>query len=280
MLLNIGMILIHARGYLMYRIVLATMACFVCYSVGWAQLPSALHDYELNNSLADSLGGPSLVNNGATLGATGLTFAPNQGPSLSNWLGGSATSGNYSIEMYFSLTDTNGYRKLIDYQNRTADAGLYNLNTSLDFYPAASGSSGAIPANTMTHLVFTRDGGSNQVVGYINGSTALGMSFTDSSNLAVFSAANNIMQFFQDDAVTSFNEASGGFVDFIRIYDHSLTAQDAQNLFGAISAVPEPSTMIMLAVGAAGAGMVTYKKLGWKRRQRRNQGATRAVTVA
>jgi hypothetical protein len=122
-----------ATENIMYRVSLAIMAFFACCGVSWAQLPSPLHDYELNNSLADSLGGPSLVNNGATLGATGLTFAANQGPSLSSWLGGSATSGNYSIEMYFSLDTTISFRKLIDYSNRVSDFGLYNINTLFSY---------------------------------------------------------------------------------------------------------------------------------------------------
>ncbi len=280
MLLNIGMVQLLATENIMYRISLAIMACFVSCGVGWAQLPSALHDYELNNSLADTLGGPSLVNNGATLGASGLTFAPNQGPSLSNWLGGSATSGNYSIEMYFSLDTTGGFRKLIDYSNRVSDTGLYNIGTALQLYNLPGGPSGAFAGGVMTHLVFTRDGASNQIVGYINGVTTFGISQTDSSNIAVFAAANNIISFFQDDSATNFGEASGGFVDFIRIYDTPLTAQDAQNLFGAINAVPEPATMIMLAAGVAGTGMVTYRKLSRKRRQRRNKAVTVPVVAA
>ncbi len=264
----------------MYRFSFAIMACFACCCVSWAQTPTPLHAYELNNSLADTLGGPSLVNNGATLGVAGLTFAPNQGPSLSSWLGGSATSGNYSIEMYFRLDTTGGFRKLIDYSNRVSDAGLYNINTALQLFSLPAGPSGAFADGVMTHLVFTRDGASNQVVGYINGVTTFGISQTDSSNFAVFAAANNIINFFQDDSVTNFGEASGGFVDFIRIYDHPVTAQDAQNLFGAISAVPEPATVIMMVAGVAGAGMVTYRKISRKRRLRRNKAATLSVAAA
>jgi hypothetical protein len=39
-------------------------------------------DFQLNGTLADSLGGPDITNNGGTLGATGITFGVNQGSSL------------------------------------------------------------------------------------------------------------------------------------------------------------------------------------------------------
>ena len=263
----------------MIRICLAVAACLGCCCVAWAQTPTPLHAYELNGSLTDTFAGPALVNNGASLGATGLTFGANQGPSLSSWLGGSATSGNYSIEMYFSLDTTNGFRKLIDFSNRVSDTGLYNISTALQLYNLPAGTSGAFADGVMTHLVLTRDGASNQIVGYINGSTTLGISQTDGGNIAVFAAANNIISFFQDDAATGFSEASGGFVDFIRIYDHPVTAEDAQNLFGAINAVPEPATWLMMAAGVSGTGMVMYKKLKQKRRQRRNKAVTLPVAA-
>ena len=41
-----------------------------------------IHDYELNGSFADALGGPSLTPNGGTLNATNYTFGPNQGLTL------------------------------------------------------------------------------------------------------------------------------------------------------------------------------------------------------
>ena len=60
-----------------------------------------IHDYELNNSYADILGGPSLVPNGGTLEASGYTLAANQGLSLSNAI----DPNNYSIQMGVSLSE-------------------------------------------------------------------------------------------------------------------------------------------------------------------------------
>src|SRR5437868_2633399 len=109
------------------RLLITTAVWLAFVASAPAQTPTPLHAYELNGSLADTYGGPALVNNGAALGATGLTFGVDQGPSLSSWLGGSATNGNYSIEMFFRLTNASGgYRKLIDFKGLTVDAGLYD----------------------------------------------------------------------------------------------------------------------------------------------------------
>lgn len=225
-------------------------------SCGIASLTSAvtltpIHSYDLNNDLADAFGGPALVNNGATLGGGGLSFGGNQGPSLDGWLAGSATAGNYSIELHFSLTETASYRKLVDFKDRTVDAGLYNLDTALSFYPVENGPSGSIAANVMTHVVISSDGLTSQLVGYVNGSASQGVSFIDLSGQGTFTGVNNIIHFFRDDLSTGQSEASAGFVDFIRIYDRPVSPQEAAELYAA-RFVPEPASLGLAMIGAAG----------------------------
>jgi hypothetical protein len=89
------------------------------FSATSAQAASITHLYELNNSLADSLGGESLFSNGGTVSpsVSGYTFDANKGPSLSN----SVNSTDYSILMDFSLSELGGYRKIIDFKNRTSE---------------------------------------------------------------------------------------------------------------------------------------------------------------
>ena len=84
-------------------------------------LAGIIHDYELNGSYADSLGGPALAPAGGTLNATNYSFGANQGLSLSSWLTGSATSGNYSIETTFNFSTLSGFRKIIDFKDLTSD---------------------------------------------------------------------------------------------------------------------------------------------------------------
>ena len=94
-------------------------------------------DFQLNNSLADALGGPAIVNNGGSLGATGISFSKNQGPTL----GGFSNTTVCSIEVQFSFASLGGYQKILDFKSRAPDIGLYTFGTSLNFYPVVTSSS-------------------------------------------------------------------------------------------------------------------------------------------
>jgi hypothetical protein len=137
-----------------------------------ATLPAAtlVHDYQLNGSLTDALSGPALVSLGGTVGGSGYTFPANQGLSLSGPSLGPGYN-NYTIEMSFSFDSTGGYRRILDFLNRTSDSGLYNLNTAMNFYTQTSGPSGAFTAGEMSHLVVTRDAGGT-FTGYVDAGSA------------------------------------------------------------------------------------------------------------
>jgi hypothetical protein len=220
-----------------------------------AQAASISHLYELNNSLADSKGGQSLVSNGGTVSANGYAFDADEGPSLSN----SVNSTNYSILMDFSLSQLDGYRKIIDFKDQTSDNGLYNYEKQLSFYPSATTTGGnSFTGDTPARLILTRDSSTSTVTGYVNG--MLKMSFTDLSNLATFSKPNSIMHFFRDDTARS-GEASGGLLTKLAIYDGALSAQDASDLGGAGSPIP-PATVPTPALipGLVGLGLGILKK--------------------
>ena len=211
-----------------------------------------IHNYELNGSLADSLGGPSLTETtpgSGVIGAQAYTFAQNQGlrlaasalPSLST----------YSVETSFLFTDTTGYRRILDFKNRASDTGLYNLNTALNFYNIVTGTSGTIVPAVQTQVVFTRDGTTGTVAGYVNGVQQI--TFNDAGGLSVI---DTFLTFFQDDLAVS-NEASAGRADFIRIYDNALTATEVAALpTGTLpmtppvtGQVPEPASWAMMIGG-------------------------------
>src|SRR5262245_43564427 len=75
---------------------------------------SPLHLYELNGTLADTLGGPTLASDGGVLNANRYVFNPNQGLRLS---GGLADTTNYSVVMTASMNSLNPFfKKVIDFQ--------------------------------------------------------------------------------------------------------------------------------------------------------------------
>jgi hypothetical protein len=213
--------------------------------VSLAALPvqaALIADFELNGDLTDSLGGPDIVANGGSIGATGYSFGPNEGLTY----GGLSNFGVYTIDMRFSFSEVSGYRKIIDYKDRASDNGLYNFETELQFYPIVSSAPGAFAVDRLVDLRFTRDAAGN-TQGFVNG--VLLNAFVDSANDAV---AADALNFFIDDFVVP-GEAAGGFVDFIRIYDTA-------------SLVPEPASWAMMI---AGFGLVSAAM-----RRRRAHGVT------
>ncbi|MCI0461199.1 MAG: Ig-like domain repeat protein [Gemmataceae bacterium] len=209
-------------------------------STGAFTPPSLIHDYQLNGSLADALGGPPLVETGGTLNPTNYSFSPDKGLTLSGALSSNDT---YSIEMVFNLATVTGRRAIIGFKDRSANEGLYVLDTALNFFDVATGPSGVLLPGVNVHLVLTRDGATGEVVAYLNG--ARQFSFIDSGNLATFTGSGNIIHFFIDDTVLG-GETSAGEVDYIRIHDAPLSAGHVRDLFNG-----RTSTDTMVHNGAA-----------------------------
>lgn len=184
-----------------------------------------IHLYDLNGSLTDTLGGPSLAADGGTLTATRYVFGPNQGLRLT---GGLADTTNYSIAFLCNLnTATSFFKKIVDFQNRTGDPGLYVVGSRLQLYPGGSGFNN-VPANSDFHVTITRESATGLTRIYFNG--VLDVTYSGSvSNAAI--SANNILSFFEDDLGTR-TEAVAGSVDYIAIFNRPLTAAEVADLSG------------------------------------------------
>ena len=184
-------------------------------------------DYQFQNTRSSSVGSPpALADLGtnsftsATVDGTSttvLTFSQNNGLSLSS-TSGVIPNNTYSIVMLFSIQQTSGYRRLLDFKNGSSDNGLYSQNGHLYFYPAGFGNPVSIVANTWVQLVVTRDT-TGTVTGYIDGVQQF--QFADTSSLGVIDT-NNVLRFFRDDNTAS--EASAGSVVRIRLYNGALTS--------------------------------------------------------
>ncbi|MBA2920436.1 MULTISPECIES: PEPxxWA-CTERM sorting domain-containing protein [Sphingomonas] len=227
-----------------------TFALAAAVAVAMPASAAVVGDFRLDGSLANQAGGAlTLAGNGATLGATGLSFAANHGPTIS----GFASPADYSIEFSFRFDTTSGYRKLADFLNRGSDTGLYVHDGRLAFYNVTESASVAFAANQLATVVFTRaaDGTS---AGYVNGNKLIG--FTSPS----LTALQSDLFLFRDDAVNG-GEASAGFVDYIRIYDTALSATEVAALTPPGAApVPEPATWAMMIAGFGLAGAAARRR--------------------
>jgi Concanavalin A-like lectin/glucanases superfamily/PEP-CTERM motif len=210
---------------------------------------AVIGDFRLNGNLTNSAGGAlSIANNGGSLGATGITFGSNQGPTIS----GFSSPANYSVETAFSFATIGGYRKIIDFLDRSSDTGLYVLSGFLNFYNLTTSGSAPFVANQMNSLVFTRDAGGNSV-GYVNGTALIAFNNAGLTNVTSF------LHLFRDDFATGQGEASPGFVDYIRVYDTALTGSEVAGLTPP-GGVPEPAAWALMIAGFGLVGSVMRRR--------------------
>src|SRR5688572_1356425 len=194
---------IHLKNQLLLVIGLVVVFSFPIHS-------QLLHDYELNGSYADAFGGNPMVPNGSTLTATEYVFGPDQGPNVS----GVIDPATYCIDMTFTPIAVSGWRKILDFKNLGSDNGLYIYNSRLQFYPHTPGPDVVFAPGVPVNVVFTRDGATNRMNGYVNG--LLQWTITDLNNDATFTGPDNIIHILIDDLVVP-GESSSGSLDYFKI---------------------------------------------------------------
>lgn len=197
-------------------------------------VPGPTADYLFQNSLGSSLGAaPDLVevDRGSSVftvddrtGTTVLRFAGGRGLALAPTKRVLGSSG-YTIEILFRFDLVAGYRKIIDFRDGAADAGLYLLDGCLTFFPREQEALTKIGSDTYVQIVLTRDA-ADRVVGYVDGVRQF--AFHDRGGLAEVGGSDGL-RFFVDDARTD-GEYSSGAVSQIRLFDLALTANEVAAL--------------------------------------------------
>ncbi len=180
-----------------------------------------VHRYDLNGSLTDIYGGPSLVSNGGTLTSTDYVFGVSQGLHLDGAL---VDPTDYSVEVvmkYDALAPR--WKKIIDFQSLSSDYGVYLQYDWLDWVPATDRGPGAVAENSTFHLALSRSSSSGETKGYLNGQ--LQWTFTGRMG-ATAVPSSNVLIFFEDDFAEAQVEAQSGSTDCIAIYDGVLTASE------------------------------------------------------
>ncbi|MCL4204090.1 MAG: hypothetical protein KJ000_16425, partial [Pirellulaceae bacterium] len=193
--------------------------------------------YELNGTLADRLKRTDLIGQGGVTGPSFYSFGPNQGLILPQTL---PDPSEYTLEFVVNLSNPgpNGWSKLVDFADRSADAGLYFTPTgALRFHSYADSGASIFVPNTDFHLTLTREASTGHVAVYVDGS--LRFSFNDGAGAAV---ANSVFRLFQDDFVTSQVESPSGLVRRVRLFDAALPPGDVAHLFSGGSPFELPSS--------------------------------------
>ncbi len=182
-------------------------------------------DYRFQNSYLSSVGSPpalqpigspgNVVENVDGVPRLVLGFDAGEGCRIPG--AGAVVGEAYTITILFRFDDTSGWRRLLDFKDRSTDFGLYSYFGNLNFYPFVTGVGGAIAEGEYVQVTLTRSA-QGDVRGYVNGNPEI--EFLDSGDDAVLSA-ENVLTFFQDDVVVS-GEHSSGAVARIRIWDSPL----------------------------------------------------------
>lgn len=178
--------------------------------------------YDFNGNLDDSLGsGPALVDRGGSVVGGNYVFGGNQGLTL-DFSGFNAASYDLTLRFSFESVGTGvSWRKIVDFEGRNTDEGLYSFDNHLQFVETAgnrgpehfvNSALASFAPNQPVTLRITREGGSGLFTAFINGIEEL--SFVDSNGRAVFNTGQ--ANFFVDDVDTCC-EFSAGSVEFIAV---------------------------------------------------------------
>lgn len=136
--------------------------------------------------------------------------------------------GNYTFGMKFCLSQTsggNGWKKIIDYRNRSADTGFYFLNKNLKFFDLSANGNAKVENDQVIDLIVQRSGADKSYKAYIideRGISTLELDAIDSNDQGVpyYNGIQTVLGFFFDDYVSAGAEgAASGKIYKLKIWD-------------------------------------------------------------
>lgn len=217
--------------------------------------PALVADYQFQNGLASAAGYPPALlnlgsNSSASVGVDNRTrrvlkFDQNNGVAAFS-TAGVISNQSYTVVVLFSLNQTFGNYRLLDFKNGTNNNGLYCSFDGLDFRGKTGSSNRVITANNFVQLVMTRNTAGNVAV-YVNGVSQF--SFVDTNGDALLEG--NTLRFFRDN--DGDGEASAGYVARIRLYNTALSS----NEIAALDRLPLGSVTTVSAASFDGATLAS-----------------------
>ncbi len=171
--------------------------------------PKLIRDYRLV-SVRDALErGPALEQAAGTFIDGLYRFDAGQGLELRS----PGVGESFTVEVTMRFRKVENWQKVIDFQNRARDTGLYVYEGQLQFYNLGIG--GQIAVDQWVVLRLERDAATRTVKGFLDGLEVF--NFIDTEGDAVFGDGPG--RFFVDDEATSGSEVAAGEALRIRIWD-------------------------------------------------------------
>ena len=178
---------------------------------------------------------------------TSYRFARGSGLAFDNGEAGDFLGASYTLELYFRLDDLASWRRIVDYDDRASDNGLYAKDGRINFFDATLSPEAPLAPGEYAHVVATRDSADGERYAiYVDGELAAAFADTVGDGLL---GDGDPLAFFRDDLRVP-GETSAGTVALVRLRDYALDSLGARAAFAELGAsVASPPSGIGRAGG-------------------------------